>query len=137
MDDSAEDLAKGLAKEFYALVTRVAVLERTISERERALVMQAAEYQRRLDELNHSHAQQLQRNSDFIGREVWEAHRNAIETRFVGMDISLRTRSDGLDKRINEFDNWRSRMMGIIVGIAAGAGLIGGGLVSFFARLFK
>ncbi len=132
-----------------------------VQERDKNLIHQANEYERRLDELNHAHAQQVQRNADFISREVydsrhgtlmgrvdlierhaitrdaWESHRNAIEVRFANLDSSIDTRCSTVDKRLNEFDNWRSRMTGVVLGIAAGAGLIGGGLVSFFARLLK
>ncbi len=160
-ENTTDELAKGIAKEFYAIVTRVAVLESRISERDDALVMQAREYERRLDELNHAHAIQIERDAQSIKRDVfeakhgalitrldlverqlvpraeWENHRAAIETRFSNNDSRVSTTCGAVDDRLNEFDRWRARIIGISVGISIGAGLAGGIISALISKLFK
>jgi hypothetical protein len=48
------------------LDTRIAVLEERVKNREDALRLQAVEYQRRLDDLNHAHQMAQERNSEFV-----------------------------------------------------------------------
>jgi hypothetical protein len=64
--------------------THVAMLDRLLQERvaalDRATELQACEYARRLDELNHAHAQALQDRGHFLAREVWEAYISQLES---------------------------------------------------------
>ena len=78
------------------LHTRIAVLEERVrgqielreqdaKERER----QAAEYARRLQELNHAHDQAVERNATFISREIFEAAFNQWDIWRRGVDKEM------------------------------------------------
>jgi hypothetical protein len=56
--------------------------------RDKALELQAAEYKRRLEDLNHENARVMARNSDFVGIEKFEALKEVTGT----------NRADTLDK---------------------------------------
>lgn len=53
---------------------RVAVLEERISRMEKAVELQANEYERRLAELNHANAKQLQDQATFVRRDIYDVH---------------------------------------------------------------
>lgn len=55
------------------LQTRIAVLEERDRNRDRALALQAAEYERRLQDLNHAHARATEKNAEYLPREIFEA----------------------------------------------------------------
>jgi hypothetical protein len=74
---------------------RVVVLEQRLLALERAIALQAMEYSRRLEELNHAHAQQVQAQATYIGREVYEGY--VKEERSWREKVS--TRLDILDGR--------------------------------------
>ena len=54
------------------LRVRISVLEERLRGLDRALQLQAAEYRRRLDELNHAHAQRVARDADYVLREKFD-----------------------------------------------------------------
>lgn len=94
---------------------KIAVLEERQHGFDKAILLQAREYERRLRELNHAHAQQVERNAHYVSRELWEA-------------------------RNHEIDDWRrtvdsrmSRSAGIAIGISAVAGLA----MSLIVQLLK
>ncbi len=53
------------------LQTRIAVLEERVKNRDTALKLQAEEYERRLQDLNHSHAQARAKEVEFLPRETY------------------------------------------------------------------
>jgi hypothetical protein len=65
------------------LETKVDMLDRLFHERieavDRAIVLQAREYARRLEELNHAHQNAVQDRAGYLQREVWEANRKELE----------------------------------------------------------
>ncbi len=87
---------------------RIAVLQEQITGLKDAIVLQAKENERRLQELNHAHQAQIDRNAQYVSREAFE----------------LRTRE--IDKWRREVDMWRW--------ISIGAGIAGGGAA---AAVFK
>ena len=60
-----------------ALLVEIAVLKERITGMKGEISKQALEYERRLQELNHAHQQQQDRNAQYVSREAWEA-RNAM-----------------------------------------------------------
>jgi hypothetical protein len=52
---------------------KIAVLNERLVGMETARRLQADEYARRLDELNHAHDQAIARNAHYVTREMWEA----------------------------------------------------------------
>lgn len=122
MDDQQQDTAE--------LRTQIAVLENVVKNLERAIERQALEYERRLGELNHAHAQAMERNAEFIRREVWE-------TALRGINATMKSLSDEMNKRLGTLENWKSQVTGIYVGIGLGAGLAGGIIAALIAKLIK
>ena len=68
------------------LLVRIAVLEERVKNRDEALQLQAKEYERRLEVLNHAHAQAEEKNRNYVTREVydgtvreWTVWRNSID----------------------------------------------------------
>lgn len=61
-----------MTSEAENLKTEVAVLKEKIVCLISARDLQAAEYHRRLDELNHAHAKAEQKNADYLPRELFE-----------------------------------------------------------------
>jgi hypothetical protein len=61
------------------LKTEIEVLKERIRGIELALALQADEYARRLEELNHAHARAQERNANFLGMEAYEEHRKQLE----------------------------------------------------------
>ena len=53
-------------------ITRIAVLEERILGRDAALKLQAVEYERRLEDLNHAHQQAVEQRAQFLPREVYD-----------------------------------------------------------------
>jgi len=93
---------------------KIAVLETELRSMKDALRLQAIEYERRLQDLNHAHQQQVDRNAQYISREIWEAY----------------LKEDNTWKR--SIDQWRWTS----VGIGAGLGAAGGAALSSILKLF-
>lgn len=85
----------GNDRSLEVLWSRVCALEKMIEMKresdQRALSLQATEYERRLDMLNHAHAQAMERNAHYITRELyesrWIAHEEterAVHAKFDG-----------------------------------------------------
>lgn len=55
-----------------SLETRLAVLETIVAERDKARSLQAKEYERRLESLNHEAAKLASMQATYLPREVWE-----------------------------------------------------------------
>lgn len=64
--------------EIQELTVKIAVLEERIRGREEALQLQASEYERRLDDLNHEHDKNKERNAEFVRREQYDATLNSL-----------------------------------------------------------
>lgn len=72
-----------------AAITRIAVLEERVSNRSDALTLQAREYERRLDELNHAHAMAVQDKAQFLLRETYAKSEDALLRWRRGVDEVL------------------------------------------------
>ena len=75
-----------LHKTIQELTIEVAVLKTRVNGKEEALRIQAAEYERRLDDLNHAHALARQTLATYLPREIfdkiwsgWEDWRRAVD----------------------------------------------------------
>jgi hypothetical protein len=65
---------------------RLTVLEAKHEAAEKARAVQAIEYARRLDELNHEHARVLERNADFVSRDKFEGHANTVNAKLAVLE---------------------------------------------------
>ncbi len=102
-----------------SLEVKIAVLETRLSERQAQLDLQAREYERRLNELNHAHDMAAADKAAFLRKDTYDA------------------KIAEFAKWQNEMDVWRSRTVGIGIGAGIGGGLASGGAVALLMRLFQ
>ncbi len=101
--------------EGYEHLVKIAILETEVDNLREAIRLQAAEYERRLSELNHEHARAREDRNKFVTTDLFYS------------------KQDELTKWRNELDQWRSRIIGIAIGVSAASGA----LMGFIMRLFK
>ena len=70
-----------LHRQVQELLVEVAVLKTRVHGKEEALRIQAAEYERRLNDLNHAHALARDTLATYLPREIFEKEHAALQTR--------------------------------------------------------
>jgi hypothetical protein len=98
---------------------KIAVLENEVRNLKSAIELQAKEYERRLSDLNHAHAQATVDKSKFVSGELFYA------------------KLDEVAKWRSEMEKWQSKVIGIAIGLGSAAGGIAGIIASFIARAAK
>ena len=72
-------------------------IERVLSERDKALALQAREYERRLDELNHSHDEARRVLGTYVPRDIYDRDfdriREVLATLKTNLEKELATRT--------------------------------------------
>ena len=81
-----------------AYAVRIAVLEEKVRSAAEAKTLQAAEYERRLTDLNHAHDQAMARNVDYVSRELHDAAVRELRT----LAESIRIETLGATAKNNE-----------------------------------
>ncbi len=110
MPDPAMDGAgEGMETNDHEALVRLAVLETRLNGTVENITLQAKEYERRLNELNHAHAQQSERNAEYVRRDVY-------------------------DSKLNEWEQWR-RQIDQWRWVSIGAAAAAGGLAGYIAKL--
>jgi hypothetical protein len=71
---------------------RIAVLETLLKKADEARALQAREYERRLQDLNHAHQQAMERNATFVSRELYES--GVRELRALAESVRTESRGD-------------------------------------------
>ncbi len=102
-------------RDISALETKVEVILKDLDARKYALELQAIEYERRLEDLNHAHEIQTRRNAEYISRETHE------------------TKMDEINRRLMILDQWRW----ISIGAGATLGSVMGFLTQFILSKIK
>jgi len=87
-------LAERIANEHTARLTS----EKSV---EKALALQAQEYERRLDALNHAHQQAIEAQAMTVPRETFEAYIKEAKT---ALDVALKNLNDRIEARKGEVD---------------------------------
>ena len=94
----------------------------------RALLLQAEEYERRLETLNHAHAQAVEAQARTVPREVFDQYVKETEQReraLVGsQNERFATAVEAINNRADELMNWRSGLEGRLIGVSAVIGVI-------------
>jgi len=93
---------------------KIAVLENEVRNLHTSIQKQAQEYERRLTELNHAHAQAVTDKQRFLDRELFYS------------------KMDEWGKWRSEVDTWRAKVVGIAIGVGAVSGGIAGAIAQFF-----
>jgi uncharacterized protein YjbK len=68
------------------LEVRLAVMESQMADLKHGIALQAREYERRLEELNHAHERQVESNRHYVSREAWELKHSELEIRVLTID---------------------------------------------------
>lgn len=97
------------------LEVKVARLEVRLEERDRAIKIAADELSRRLDNLNHAHAQALSVQATYLPREVYES--------------SIKEMGSRLSRLEGDYREFRGKMWLPMLFVAAGASLLTGLIV--------
>ena len=113
------------------LASERALREQATRYIEDALRLQAAEYERRLDDLNHSHALAIEAQARTVPREMFEQYvkENAarVELAFAGLQDRLNSMEQLADRREGALSTWRfiagflglSGVVGVMLGLVA------------------
>lgn len=83
---------------------RLAILETLIAEMRRALDLQAREYERRLDDLNHAHQSAMEVQARYVTRELYEERHRELMRRMEKTEdeeITYRARKQSDDDVIH------------------------------------
>ena len=105
---------------------KVAVLEERLRSMDKALALQAHEYDRRLGELNHAHEQAVQVQHTYVSEEVHErdvaAARKAAQAvaqsavdKADALALALKEAKDTSDKRFGQIEAFQSKIIGALV----------------------
>lgn len=98
--------------------TLKALLDERYEAQENARQLQATEYERRLQALNHAHEQAVEVQHTYVTQDKYEDNK---ERDAEALKLALE-RQDG---RLNSLENWRSRSVGAAVVMMVFAGVIG------------
>jgi hypothetical protein len=94
----------------------------------RALELQAGEYERRLDTLNHAHQEAVEAQARTVPREVFDQYVKETAAREHALVASQADRFnvavEAINGRVDELVNWRSGLEGRLIGISAVIGVI-------------
>lgn len=87
-------MARHRRESLAVLAARLDAMEKLIDERrkhdEAALKLQAKEYERRLDHLNHAQHEADRRNANYISREVYESEIGALRKLvYIGVGVII------------------------------------------------
>lgn len=98
-------------------LVRIAILETQITNLKENLTIQAREYERRLTDLNHAHAQSVSDKATYMTKELFDSkHEELIVWK-------------------SELDRWRAKLYGFALGIGVAGGLAGGGIAGVLIKL--
>jgi len=118
-------------QEFRALRDALASLKElfaaeAVADR-RALVLQADEYERRLEALNHAHSQAVEAQARTVPREMFDQYvkeTDARERALVNAQSDRFTVAiEAINSRVDELQNWRSGLEGRLIGVSAVIGI--------------
>ncbi len=122
MRSARSELSSSGAQNDHDLKTRIAVIEERMGSEKEILTNQAHEYERRLQELNHSHAEARSTLATYLPRESYYKDR------------------DSMDKRIQFLELWKERFAGgsdaagLFVKVAWAAGGAAVALIGYFLK---
>src|SRR5437667_5151568 len=90
--------AKNVEDTIAELRTEIEILKVRLEAANEAKQLQAREYERRLMELNHAHAEQVERNAQYVSREAFDLAHQAHEAKDDARFRELETRFRLLDR---------------------------------------
>ncbi len=103
----------------------------------KALSLQAGEYGRRLDDLNHAHEHAVEQQATFMPRELFEAYVKESSRAREVLASALATETAGLSTRIGALAQRVSNIEGRIAVYAAGAAILASAIVGIAFKAFE
>jgi hypothetical protein len=95
---------------------------------QRALELQATEYERRLETLNHAHQQAVEAQARTVPRELFDQYVKETAARESALVNAQSDRFnvavEAINARVDELMNWRSGLEGRLIGVSAVIGVI-------------
>ena len=110
------------------LAAERALREQAVAYIDKALQLQASEYERRLDDLNHAHAQAVEAQAKTVPREMFDQYVKETAAReqalIAAQSDKSATQVEAINARVDELVQWRSGIEGRLIGISAVIGIV-------------
>jgi hypothetical protein len=110
------------------LAAERALREQAVAYIDKALQLQAAEYERRLDDLNHAHAQAVEAQAKTVPREMFDQYVKETAAReqalMTAQSEKAAVQVETINARVDELVQWRSGIEGRLIGISAVIGVV-------------
>jgi hypothetical protein len=103
----------------HEYAVRIAVLETQLVNADKAQELQAREYERRLQDLNHAHQQAMERNATFVSRELYDSGVREVRSLSEAVRTESRRDRDDTDFRINALSAKIYIGVGIVLALQA------------------
>lgn len=101
----------------HEYAVRIAVLETKLTEADRARILQATEYERRLDVLNHAHQKALEERAAVVSNEKFESGIREVKMLIDSVRVESRRDRDTTDIRINGLSAKIYTGVGIVIAV--------------------
>lgn len=109
----------------HDLATEIAVLKERLRGMDTALSLQADEYDRRLDELNHAHEEAVRVQQTYVTEEVHRRDVDAARTAALAVASEAVSKADSLaeavdvrrrtvDERVGKIESFQARLVGAL-----------------------
>ncbi len=96
--------------------------DRLLDARDEALRIQAAEYERRLDALNHAHEQAVEVQHTYLTQDKYTTERRSDAT-------AAELAGERVDRRMTAIERWQARAAGVGLVLIPLAGVVGAVIV--------
>ena len=99
--------------------------ERILAEKDKALVLQHAEYERRLEALNHAHEQAVEVQHTYVTQDKYDGSRQS-DTVALGLALeSVNKNIDRTNESVAVVIRWQNKAVGAAVVLSLFASFIG------------
>ena len=127
--------------------TRLAVLEERLRGMDRALELQAKEYDRRLHELNHAHEQAVEVQHTYVTEEIHDRDLKAMRDTTTALVLAAEKKAEGLalaltearktdEERFTRIESFQSKLLGAFALAILFIPMLSGILVYFVTHKF-
>lgn len=108
----------------HEYAVRIAVLETKLQSADEARVLQAREYERRLQDLNHAHQQAVDRNATFVSRELYDSGVRELHLAIANVRKDSDSDAEKFDQRMSAQQKvFSDRLDGLSAKVYTGVGI--------------
>jgi hypothetical protein len=94
---------------------RIAILETKLHDADDARKLQASEYERRLNSLNHAHQKALEERAAVVSRELFDSGMREVKALVESVRVESRRDRDATEERINGLSSKIYTGVGIVL----------------------